>query len=106
MRIGDDGSDERVRPADTLAGGIEGQAHRLVVAEYLTRTRQAQGTGGGHAGEVPVLGGGVVRIVVRQVHAGGKGCRQVARVFGNVTLGQGTRRRLGFVLAVDGDHSV
>ena len=113
VRIGDDGSDERVRPADTLAGGIEGQTHRLVVAEYLARTRQAQGTGGGHAGEVPVLGGGVIQVVVRQVRARGNGCGQVARVFGNVTLvhgadalGQGTRRPLGFVLAVDGDHSV
>ena len=65
LTVGDDGSDKRVRPANTLAGGIEGQAHRLIVAEGLLGTRQVQGAGGGYAGEVPVLGGGVIQVVNR-----------------------------------------
>ena len=111
--VGDDGTDKRVRAANALACRVEGQAHGLIVTESLTRTRQVQGAGGGHAGEMPVFGGGVVQVIVRQRRGRSLHGRQVARVFGNVTLvhgadalGQGTRRPLGFVLAVDGGHSV
>ena len=89
LTVGDDGSDERVCAANTLAGGVEGQAHRLIMAEGLLGARQVQGAGDGYAGEVPVLGGGVIQVIVRKRHSRGRGRGQVARVFGNGSLVHG-----------------
>ncbi|CNI53820.1 Uncharacterised protein [Mycobacterium tuberculosis] len=77
VTVGDDGTDERVRSANTLACRLQCQGHCLVVAEGLLGARQVQGACGGQPSKVTVLRSGVVQIVMRQVRAGGKGCGQV-----------------------------
>ena len=107
MRVGNNGADEGVRAADALACRLQRQGHGVCVAERLLGVGQLEGACGGQPGEVPVLRGGVIQVVVRKRHSRGRGRGQVARVFGNGSLvhggdglRQGTRRALGLVLAV------
>ena len=77
VRVSDDGADEGVRATDTLACRLQCQGHGLCVAERLLGVGQLEGACGGQPGEVTVLRGGVVRIVVRRRYARGDGYGQV-----------------------------
>ena len=73
VRVSDDGADEGVRAADTLACRLQCQGHGLCVAELLLGAGQLEGACGGQPGEVTVLRGGVVYIVARRRYARGDG---------------------------------